>query len=184
MLSAFKHQLRTLSSQEKENFVNEIKRRTQVPNASQLADQLHDFVLVLPEMIAQVRSWMDDPLASRSVKQLHGFMLTYLFHPVDLIPEVTEGLFGYLDDAYVVGNVYLRTMTPMDPQRVRHLPNLSGISVQLPIWLDLAQQVLPIETRKIDSMLDDLCEGNDTSFNQIMEGAVKTLGERSIDELG
>ena len=54
----------------------------------------------MPDMIAQVKSWSNDFRIPSKEKKLHGFMLTYLYHPVDFLPESGKGLMGYLDDAY------------------------------------------------------------------------------------
>lgn len=40
---------------------------------------------MMPEMIAQIRSWLDEPAMPIQHKHLHVFLLFYLYHPTDLL---------------------------------------------------------------------------------------------------
>ncbi len=168
MLNAFKSQLRALWVENKAEFTGRVKQRSRDKGAAKRTRQLRDFVLVLPEMIEQVRSWTDEPETPSPIKRLHGFMLTYLYHPTDFIADDPDGLFGYLDDAYLVGSIYFRTMSQRDHGTIRYLPNTQDISRQMPLWLKTTRHVLPEETGKIDQMIDELCGGNDASFQRMM----------------
>ena len=134
--------------------------------ASVRAELLRNFIVVLPEMVNQVQAWIAAPDASPRVKRLHGFMLTYLYHPTDYIPEDTNTLFGYLDDAYMFGSLYIRLLSDVRP--TRHLSNLESISRQLPLWLRVTRSVLPKETREMDRMLDELERDKTDLFYGVM----------------
>jgi len=121
----------------------------------------------MPELIAQIRAWMEAPGIPAQLKRLHGFLLSYLYHPTDFIPE-SDGLFGYLDDAYLVGRVYTRTMQQLDHRTRRTLPNLADLSVQVAPWLDLARRLLPAETQRIDHLLDEIVAGRSEAFQHMM----------------
>jgi len=173
MLESLKERLKELAVLPTNTFADRVQRRTGADDASEPAKDLQAFVLVLPDMIAQLRVWMDDPKTPKSLKELHGYMLTYLFHPVDFLPEDKEGLFGYLDDAYLVASVYARIYSGLDPSRRKHLPHMEEITRQIPGWMGRVEALLPAETRKISSMLHELSEDNPVSFNRMMEQTAK-----------
>ncbi len=170
MLETLKERLKELAALPINNFADRVRDRSgEKEDFPEITKELRAFIMVMPDMIAQLRAWMDEPKTPASLKELHGYMMTYLYHPVDFLPEEEDGLFGYLDDAYLVGSVYSRIYGGMNHVTRRHLPHMDGVSKQLPYWLSRTESLLPAETRKITSMLDELSEGNPISFNRMME---------------
>jgi len=86
-------------------------------------------------------------------------LLTYLYHPTDFLPESDWGLFGYLDDAYLVGRIYLDTLRTMSDSPAS-LPNVEEFGEAVPPWLESARRVIPAEAAKIDLLLNELRAGN------------------------
>ena len=168
MLQALKSQLKALAADPHDPFTTKVRRRVGARNGVAYVGPLRNFVLIMPELIAQIRAWLDVPGMPPQLKHVHGFLLTYLYEPADFLPEAGAGLFGYLDDAYLVGTVYVRTLSQIDHRHRRALPNLDGFAEQLPRWLDLARQLLPVETKKIDELLDEIVAGRTTGFNKLM----------------
>lgn len=168
MLQALKSQLRTLAADPHDPFAAHIRKRVGTVEAAHYTKPLRSLILVMPELIAQIRAWMEQPALPPRLKRLHGFLLGYLYHPTDFLPEDSAGLFGYLDDAYLVGRVYARTMQHLDHRTRRTLPNLADLSGQLAQWLELAQQLLPAETQRIEHLLDEIVEGRTEAFRQLM----------------
>ncbi len=169
MLEALKERLKQLAVLPVNGFADRVRHRSPGARTDDTAKELHAFVMVMPDMIAQLRAWIDEPDMPATLKELHGYLLTYLYHPVDFLSEDEEGLFGYLDDAYMVGSIYARIYNQMHYVTRRHLPRMEEVSQQLPAWLKRTECLLPAETRKISLMIDELSEGNPTSFNQMME---------------
>lgn len=167
MLIAFKEQLKLLAKNQKE-FGENIESRVGHEKAERYVEPLKNLVVVMPEMIAQVQAWSNDVRIPSNEKKLHGFMLTYLYHPLDFLPESGKGLFGYLDDAYFVGSVYSRTMRMMDYDKRRTLPNLAPITKSIEEWLGLAREVISAEAKKIDDLLDELAQGRFDAFDRLM----------------
>ena len=99
-------------------------------------------------MIAQLQSWGNDSRIPSNEKKLHGFMSTYLYHPVDFLPESGGGLFGYLDDAYLVGSIYYRTMSAMDYDKRRTLPNLGPLTASIDEWLQSCARSHPLRIKQ------------------------------------
>ena len=168
MLQALKSQLKTLAEDPHDPFAANIRKRVGTVEAVHYTKPLRSLILVMPELIAQIRAWLEEPALPPRLKRLHGFLLSNLYHPTDFLPEDSVGLFGYLDDAYFVGRVYARTMQHLDHRTRRTLPNLADLSGQLAQWLELARQLLPAETQRIEQMLDGILEGKHEAFQQIM----------------
>jgi uncharacterized membrane protein YkvA (DUF1232 family) len=156
-----------------DDFTQDIARRIPVGKRSKKVQDLKNFVLVLPEMVEQIRSWLDRAKGNQALRNLHGFMMTYLYHPEDFVPETGRGLFGYLDDAYLVGNIYYRAMLNLGAGQKLYLPGQESLARRIRPWLRLTRRVLPAETERIDSMLDDLRRTNLDSFQEMM-GATRS----------
>ena len=159
MLKALKNQLVLLAGQEQERFVNEVERRCHPQKSADTAAALRELIVAMPDLIAQIRAWSADPRVPKHQKQLQGFLLTYLYHPTDFLPESNWGLFGYLDDAYLVGRIYLDTLRTMSDSP-SSLPNVKELEAVVPRWLENARQVIPAEAAKIDLLLNELRAGD------------------------
>ena len=170
MLQALKSQLKTLAADPHDEFSTQIRRLVGAYEAVHYTKPLRSLILVMPELIAQIRTWMEAPGIPAQLKRVHGFLLSYLYHPTDFLPE-SDGLFGYLDDAYLVGRVYARTMQQLDHRTRRTLPNLADLSGQMATWLDLARRLLPTETQQIDHLLDEIVAGRSEAFRHLMSKA-------------
>lgn len=173
MQDTYKTMLMSLSDNDKQ-FEEEIRERSNGKRSRSKARELRNFILVLPDMIRQIRVWLDAAAIPAEVRNLHGFMLTYLYHPLDFVRDDSYGLLGYLDDAYLVGSVYLRIAAHLSSTDVHHRPKTDGLSRQLGSWLFLTAQIIPTECRKIDRMLEDLAVSDATSFQQMMGRSAKS----------
>lgn len=166
MTSNLKAHLQALAAAHPQGFMGEIRQRAPQLPAKAMARRLQNFVFVIPEMVNQIRAWMDESSSTPTIKRLHGFMMTYLYHPLDYVPEATHGLFGYLDDAYFVGQLYLASLQQKGTPTF--LPNTESVARQLSFWLYWTRRLLPKETKKIDALMDDLKHQNVVSFERMM----------------
>ena len=159
MLRALKEQLMQLSTVDKDSFAEKIQAHISEHEAPAAINSLRNLILIMPDLIHQIRVWANDSRVPAKDKELHGFILTYLYQPVDFLPESEHGFFGYLDDAYFVGAVYISTMLHMDYGTRQFLQNLSGLENKVPEWLETARKVMPDEAEKIDVLVKQLLEG-------------------------
>jgi uncharacterized membrane protein YkvA (DUF1232 family) len=171
----FKVLLLNLAERSDETFAAEIRRRMRVGKRSKAVQRLKDFILVIPDMISQLRIGFDVAKDNPALRRLHGFMMTYLYHPLDFVPDDDKGLFGYLDDAYFIGNIYHRMMLHLEAQKQQALSGANAFEQRIRPWLRLTRKVLPQEAARIDRMLDDLSQAECDSFYAMMGREAKTL---------
>lgn len=170
MLRAFKSQLELMAMDPADSFTEHIRRRVGSRKAARLHEQpLRNMILVMPEMLTQIGAWMAEPGMSAELRRLQGFVLTYLYHPKDFLPEDHNGLFGYMDDAFLVSLAFRRTLTERrglgyDSSMERELAE------QLPDWLKHAREVIPREAEQVENMLDELLLGKTRLFEEVMVG--------------
>lgn len=170
MLRAFKSQLLELANHKEDSISKRISQCLAKADCKKEAEQVRNFILVIPEMIQQIRAWTEEDKLQASIKRLHGYTLTYLYHPHDFLPEEPYGLFGYLDDAYLVGKVYAYTLLQSEPSKLRFISDQTNFSKVIGSWLDLTRKILPNETQQIDDLFHKLTLGDESSFKKVMAG--------------
>jgi uncharacterized membrane protein YkvA (DUF1232 family) len=164
MLRALKNQLQLLAETDAERFHAKISQRTSEKNPAPVVSELQNFILLLPDMIAQIRDWLDEGTLPSEFKELHGFLLTYLYHPVDFLSETKYGFFGYLDDAYLVGCVYAKTLCL---QTLAVQARSQELNQKVPEWLEMTRRILPAETSQIDQLIEDALAGQKNALERI-----------------
>ncbi len=170
MKNELKEKFKGIADKDGANFSRRIKMITQSEDSGELADSLKNFILMIPDFITQIRIWMNDPQIPARYKELHGFFMTYLFHEEDFLPDADGGLFGYLDDAYMIGSVYFMTMRGAGFDSQASAIDSNSAKSAVPRWLEDTRKVIPGETEKIDKMLLDILQGNLESFQHLMNG--------------
>jgi len=169
MLRAFKSQLKLMAMDPADSFTELLRRRVGSSDVLRHEQPLRNMILVMPEMLTQIRAWMEEPGMSAELRRLQGFVLTYLYHPRDILPEGHNGLFGYLDDAFLVSLAFQRTLTERrglgyDSSMEREMAE------QLPGWLESVREVIPREARQVELMLEELLLGKSRLFEDVMGG--------------
>jgi len=173
MLNALKNQLKLMASDPNDPFTATIRELAGAREAVRYERPLRHMILAMPSMIAQIRTWFSEPQSPSPRRRLHGFAMSYLYCPDDLLPLQRLGLFGYLDDAYVVANVYHRSMTEADSTGLRPFAEDERLSREVSQWLDLARRLLPEETATMDQMLDEAARTPDRDFSELLSRAAK-----------
>lgn len=72
--------------------------------------RLKDYLFMTPGIISRILEIGSGPSGGQEVRELGHHLLAYLRDPKDAPLESTHGLFGCLDDAYLVARVYLRVL--------------------------------------------------------------------------
>lgn len=167
MLKAMKEQLKHLAQTDQEYFHRYLRERVGKKATALLEEKLKEIIIIMPDLVTRVYfHWQRSPHPS-PVKKLGGFLLTYLYTPEDFLSAKEWGLFGYLDDAYLVAKIYTRVI---DEVREDH----HRITKQDEQYYDLAKYlkkyvrgVIPKESKKIDEMLVHLEQGELKEFQEI-----------------
>lgn len=154
MLKAFKAQLKAMANDPRDPFSREIQKLAGPEAAPHYKQPLRRMVLSLPDMLSQIRRWKDIDGVGPQRRRLHDFVLAYLYNPTDILPEKTRGFFGYVDDAYLVAGAYQRTVDSEDWADLRPAVSDVELSLHIPDWMRMTQELLPRETAQIDKMLD------------------------------
>lgn len=154
MLKAFNHQLLAMSKDPQDSFTTTIRKRVGAREALRYEGPLRKMILAMPAMIAQICAWSDEAGQPYEIKKLQSFALAYLYNPTDFLPEKTNGLFGYLDDAYLVASVFQKTMEEIPEAGLQTLEEDALLKRRVPEWLDITRNLIPEESSKIDQMLD------------------------------
>ena len=168
MLTAFKEHLKQLAKNKNDEFLEQIRRRAGLEKRSEYGEALKNLIVVMPDMIKQIQAWSNDSRIPSQEKKLHGFMLTYLYHPLDFIPEARNGFFGYLDDAYLVGTIYYRTIGLIELENHKAAVNNGPSEAHVNEWLKMVRAVIPVESKKIDALLGELINGRFHSFDRLI----------------
>lgn len=164
-METLKMKLMGLATDPTDPMVETVAKRLGVPGRKEPGEQLRNFIMTMPDMIAQIRVWAGRGEVPARIRRLHGFLLTYLYHPFDLVSD-EQGLLGYLDDAYLVGRVYVLSMPPSEPGKP--LDN-QDLAPQLVGWLGLAERVIPAATKEIEKMLGELITDKTDAFEEILK---------------
>lgn len=156
MLNAFKAQLKNLSEDPRDSFHLKVRKRVGKRATLLLEKRLRQLILITPDIIQRVYLlWRQFP-EDAPARKVSGYLLTYLYHPQDFLPEDRHGLFGYLDDAYFAALVYEYVLssvegtgyapTSLDKRFVKDIANMKAS----------AKLVIPDEAEKIEAMFNEI----------------------------
>lgn len=167
MLSALKKQLLFLSTQPEETIAKRFRHFPTYQQAVTSEVELKNFILCLPDLLQQINSWIESPEVPKNIKQLYWYLMTYLYHSLDVLPEEEFGFWGYLDDAYFAGLAYQKILN-----EYRLLPaggqSPSTFASQIEGWLQKTRQVLPTQTETLDLLFAKLLMGQKEAFVEVL----------------
>ncbi|MDD5657669.1 MAG: hypothetical protein PHF00_10505 [Elusimicrobia bacterium] len=153
MNQALKQDLKTLSRVPNDSGVAAFRALFQEragAQAREVEQRLRNMILMMPETLERVRLQSTAPDMPKSARRLYGYLLTYIYERKDIIPEDGNGLFGFLDDAYLVTAACRRTSRSYEPR--------------LKEWLDAMVRALPAEAARLDRVLDGLLDGKADAY--------------------
>lgn len=154
MLKALADQLRTLAREDEQGLRKSIERHLGGRATEEQMKAVKEFIFLLPPVLQQLSDyWKDESLPSEA-KRLSGHIITYIYNPDDYLPEEEHGLFGYLDDAYLVVSAFLR----IQDSYLRDWQDKSAMELKL---VERARElivvpeiVIPEEAKRIEALLD------------------------------
>jgi len=160
-----KSQLSLLAIENGESFATHVRKRVKTKQANVAISKSLNLIMIMPDLIAEVRDASEDRTLSPEVRSLNQFLLVYFYHPMDFLPDDAGGLFGYLDDAYFVGRVYQRIRAITGKQVSASAKELA---IDLTVLLEVVKSVIPKESRKIDGLIEELIRGKRVMFEELL----------------
>jgi uncharacterized membrane protein YkvA (DUF1232 family) len=169
MLKALADQLRNLADTSGDKFEEAIKERLDGKTTEEQISRLKEFVFLLPPTLKQLSGYWSEKSTPTKAKELSGLIISYIYQPNDFLPEGNTGLFGYLDDAYVVVSAFLR----IQDLYLRNWQDKSDEERELATRArDLIVApgiVIPDEVARIDEMIDSFMSGKTAGFQEFLQ---------------
>lgn len=156
MLLDYKDKLIRYSQENHNEFVGKVSQKLGFRASSSLIQDLKDFIVNIPDMLEKIRIYNNDTNVPENKRNNKAFVQSYLFHPEDIIPENKHGLFGFLDDAYIISFIYLEILK----SKHRYCPEIN----KLKKWISATELVLPEETKTARKIVKKLFERKIRSF--------------------
>lgn len=173
MLKALSSQLQMLAKNDDEKFRAIIKERLDGKVTEEQIGTLKEFIFLMPPTLKILNSYWDDPKTPLDVKKLSGLLIAYIIRRDDLLSDEHLGLFGYLDDSYIVVSaflkiqeMYLRDWQDKSPEE-RELWDRARKLIVAP------KIVIPEETAGIDEVMELYVRGHITSFEDYLTSRKK-----------
>ena len=164
MLTALKEQLKTLVSDPADQFHLKIRKRVGKRATHILEKKLKQFILLMPILVSQIHQHWNRQKSKSEIKKLGGFLLAYLYHPQDFISEAEQGLFGYLDDAYLVAVVYEAVLKELIEAGEQLESEDEKLCDEVKDLQRAATIVIPKEAEAINQMVEEILEGKQSAF--------------------
>ena len=167
MLAAFKEELKRLAVDPKDSFHQKIRSRIGKRATEILEKRLKQLILIMPGLVRRIHVHWSVSEAGSEVKRLGGFVFTYLYQPHDFLPEDEHGLFGYLDDAYLVLIVYEKVVRISSSEGNKLSQDDIDYLKTIQSSKRYVKAVIPKETRKIEEMIEKAVQKGE--FNDFAE---------------
>lgn len=169
MLRALKEQLKVLASDEDNKFHETLRKRVGKKATELFEKRTKQLILLMPDVIERIHYYYGHLQKEDSkTKKLGGYLLTYLYHPKDLIGE-EWGLFGYLDDAYFAAVVFEKIIKEIEKGAQLLVEPNKEFNETLRHLKVTARSVIPQEAKKIDQMVEEIINGKLDSFTSVFE---------------
>lgn len=167
MLKAFYEQLRLMASSTDDKFHDHVRNRIGKAANPALQAELKDAILCVPEVISVISTLWSQLKTKSRVKELSSYFITYMYSPQDFIPEnEANGLFGYMDDAYLTFTVYQVLADELQNTGILLSVEHQKLREQVVGYKSKIQSVIADEASKIQQMVGEILSGEDFVFSE------------------
>ncbi len=166
MINRLANQLKNLAENNDAVFREAIKKRLNGITTDEQIGAVKEFIFLLPPTLKVLTGYWSDKATPHEIKNLSGLIIDYILQPNDFISEDGNGLFGYMDDAYLVVSAFIR----IQDLYLRDWQNKS------PEEIDLTQRarrlmatpkiIIPDESSRIDEIIDMCINGKIESLEE------------------
>jgi uncharacterized membrane protein YkvA (DUF1232 family) len=168
MLNALENQLRYLAQNNFDKFRDEVKEHAGGHITDEQISALKEFIFLLPITLRQLSIYWNRKDTPPKAKKVSGFIITYIYQPKDLLPEEKHGLFGYIDDAFLVVQSYLKIHDHFLKDWHQMPPEDLELTKRARKLIVVPQMFIPEITAKIDKLIDSVVSGDHKEFNDYM----------------
>ena len=167
MLRALKEQLNLLALDEGNKFHEALRKRVGKKATELFEARTKKFILLMPDIVERIYYYYGHlQKADSKTNKLGGYLLTYLYHPKDLIGD-EWGLLGYLDDAYFAAVVFEKIIKEISKEEQLLIEPNKEFNEALSHLKVTTRSVIPQEAKKIDQMVEDIIKGKLDSFKSL-----------------
>lgn len=157
MLAAIREEIKLMAQDPSKPVYWKIRERVGKRAANVLEGKVLQLIQLMPKIMERMKYIHDLSERQERSKKLESFVFSYVFHPYDFVCKETHGLFGYLDDAYLVAIIYEDLMTHGTSFTMEDMNYLEIIRKSKPC----IESILPEETRLIREMVASALIEND-----------------------
>jgi len=159
MLRALQNHLRDLAEDKTGKLKSEIEARWGDEVTEDQVHAIKEFIFLLPPSLKVLSQYWSDKKTPAKLKNLAGLIITYVYHPHDLISDKEHGLFGYIDDAYLVVASFLR----IQDMYIRDWADKSELERDLieraKELINVPKLIIPDEATEIDDSITRCLDG-------------------------
>lgn len=169
MLKALANHLRQLAETSDKRFRDAVVKRMNGKSTEDQIRAMKEFIFLLPMTLKQLSSYWNDKNTPTKAKKLSGLIISYIYQPDDFLPENDNGLFGYVDDAYVAVSSFLRIQDLYLRDWHEKTTEEIDLEKRARTLIVAPRIVIPNEVARIDRMIDSFMEGKIESFEEFLE---------------
>lgn len=162
MLKALKAQLTQLSEESTLSIARDLQAAHVNPVNAHEEQELKNFILCLPYLLEQLRIWFESDELPSELKNVYWHLMAYMYHSVDVLPEEDYGFWGYLDDVYIIGLAYSKTLNDYQLNSGR------SFDQDIDAWIHLTRQAISTQTRKLDLIFGKLLQGEKINYDELL----------------
>lgn len=168
MIKALSDKLKELAGSTDNDFRAILKKRMDGKVTEEQIGALKEFIFLMPSTLKVLNSYWNDDKIPLEVKKLASLLTAYVIRRDDLISDEELGLFGYLDDSYIVVAAFLK----IQEMFLRDWQEKSTAEIELARrareLIVAARIVAPEVTREIDEVIELFESGKITSFEDYL----------------
>jgi uncharacterized membrane protein YkvA (DUF1232 family) len=151
-------------------FHTRVKQRLGKKATEITENKIRAMILLLPRLAERVSYYLKLHETPMPVKRALTFLLIYLYHPKDFLPEESRGLFGYVDDAYFMTIAYEDLIYRVRKARCGPMKEDIRILKTLSDLKKTVRRLLSEEAPALEAMYQDIQQGKTEPFFCLING--------------
>jgi uncharacterized membrane protein YkvA (DUF1232 family) len=168
MLKALSNKLKELAKNTDDAFRAAVRKRLDGKATEEQISALKEFIFLLPPTLKILGSYWDDDKTPPDIKKLSSLLIAYIIRRDDLLSDDKLGLFGYLDDSYIVVSAFLKIQETVLRDWQEKSPAERELTERARKLVVAPRIIIPEETAGIDEVIELFVKGHITSFEDYL----------------